>query len=239
MWSSEIEASVFARLINGALVASKEAHMTCEKDILNVAVLHAANTLYGNITVPATVTGEMCIMPLDMLKIAATLPTTGNIKLSYDDNILSVNAGRSRYKFYQFAENAVRVPPSSSTLIKDLPNVINSVDIKELYDANNKILKMSELDGSLYKTIISLEDSILSISDKDGNIVTDVVCESEAPSSHVMLSSAYLESVLLYIKKHIGEPITIQMYTPESPCTFRYSGEKGTIYYLVAPIVET
>lgn len=237
-WNCTIEIPVFSRLVFGALAVGKESYLTCCPDSMNIAILNNANTMYGNITIPAHIEGDAAPMPFDMLKITASMPTSGTLKLDYEDNILKMVAGRTRYRFYQFAEGAVKMPPSPDKVMKDLPNIIHDVPIKDLYEANNKILKLSDLTGSLYKTILSIDNGILSISDKDNDIVTDIECDTAAPSSHVMVSTVYLESLLMYFKKYVDESLTVGMYTPESPMTIRYDGDKGNMFYLLAPIVE-
>jgi hypothetical protein len=236
MWTCNVDVEVLSRLVYGGLHISKEAHIVCTPTGLNIALINAAAVVYGNITIPVTVEGDTGVMPFDLMKLAMALPQTGTVKLSYSDCILTMTTGRSRYRFYQFAQGAVRDPPPN--LMKDLPNVIRGISPKEFYEVNNKILKMSEIDGSLYKTCISVADGVCTVSDRDENIMADLTCETDAPSGHVTVSTGYLDSILMFMKKYIGDPIYIQMYTPESPLTVRYEGDKGTVYYAVAPIVD-
>lgn len=241
MWQCTIPMDVFSRLIFGALAVSKEAYIRVHDVSMRVEALNAANTMYCRIETASPVfdppLSEPESMAFDMQYIATAMPQKeSDIKLEYEWGTLKMIVGRSRFKFRQFADSAVRSIPDN--LVRDMPNVVQNVDVKSMYEANNRILKMSDVDGSLYKTRIDVKDGTLTVSDKEGNIVTDLDCDTDAPSSNVTVSTAYLETVLSYVKKYIAEPIQIQMYTPESPVIFRYTGDKGRMYFLVAPIVE-
>lgn len=234
-WATDIDAQLFHRLVDGAAAISKECWLIPTSTTLHCRCLNLSNTVYGNIIINATIEGEPVIIPIDVGKISQTVPTAGIVKVKHTDGIISTAVGKSRARFYDFAPSAVREAPGN--LDRTLPNIVTDIPSKEFHDAVSAVINYcNDVAGAFYKVKLTIAD-VLTISDIEDNICTDIECGIQCPSGYIKVSSLYMQPISQYIKKYTKQ-FGLQMHTPEHPLILTHSDDMGSFYALIAPVVD-
>lgn len=235
IWSVDLPAEQFHRLVDGAASVCRECFMYVGDGVITCRALNLSNTAYGNITQQIDISDVYDPIAIDVGKLSSTVPGKGLVKIHHEEAVLNISVGKSRIRFFDFARSAVREPPAM--LDKTLPNVINDVPGKELYDAVSSVIQYcGDTPGSFFKVKLTVGDT-LTVSDVDDNISTDISCDIQCPSGHVTLSSLYMQPIMQYVKKYT-DTVNIQMYTPESPLILTGICDTANYFFLIAPIID-
>lgn len=234
-WSVDLPAEQFHRLIDGAAAVCRECYMYVENGSMSCRALNLSNTVYCNVVQKIGMQDVHESIAIDVGKISSTVPGKGTVKMLHENSVLNISVGKSRMRFFDFALSAVREPPAM--LDKTLPNVINNVPGKELHDAIGAVIQYcGDTPGSFFKVRLTVGD-VITVSDVDNNISTEIECDVQCPSGNVTVSSLYIQPIMQYIKKYT-DTVDIQMYTPESPLILTSANETANCFFLVAPIID-
>lgn len=234
-WEAKCPVEVFNKYINSISCVVKEAYLTANVDHgVFATAINTTNVVYVDVGFPIPVGGESASIPVDFFKVSSSMPSTGELDMKYDGSHLICKVDKSKFKFPIFAKTAIRDPKK---MVITPEHIIIDLTPKVLHDAVNKIINYNTDTAALfYKILFEIRDGEFYISDKDENVVTEI-CDVSQPNASVVVSSDYISSILLFMKKYIEGGISIGITTDKILALDHRPGD-AFLEYRLAPIVE-
>jgi len=243
-WSASMDASLFHALVDGVNAVSRDCWLTPSCTGFECDVLNLSNTVYGHITLATHVThagtgtGKFERIGINAGKMSQTITGSGPITIEHGDNTLTVKAGRSRFRFVDYA-------PSIMREYKDLTHMksgtVCTVPCKDLYQAVMQVDKFCTCDtvGAHVKVYVEFNKDELVVRDRDKNIEISIQVDAmnKQVQDTIVLSSAYLQQLAQYMKQ-VYEHVNVCASVPDKPVIFDCSNNESGCMFVVAPVMD-